>query len=160
MIDGEQNERILGSGIGGGTFMGLGRLLGNKDDYEDLVSLASVGNKGNVDLLVKDIYHPEESPIDGNLTASNFAKAAIGTEPANIDRLAAIVNMMSETIVLLSKQATEIYNVTDVVYIGSTLIGNAPFKSSLERFSIMFGLTPHFLQDGEYSGAIGAILVT
>lgn len=158
LIDGHKNERILGSGIGGGTFMGLGKLLVGSDDYQNLVDLTKEGNREKVDLLVKDIYH-SESPIGGELTASNFANAAFTNEHTPADQLAATVNMMAETIVLLSKQTSISHQLSEVVYIGSSLIGNQSLKDGLASYSTMVGLSPHFLQDGEYSGAIGALLV-
>ncbi|SEN24328.1 pantothenate kinase [Mesobacillus persicus] len=158
LIDGHKNERILGSGIGGGTFMGLGKLLVGSDDYQNLVDLIKEGDREKVDLLVKDIYH-SESPIGGDLTASNFAKATFTNEHTPADQLASTVNMMAETIVLLSKQTSVAHQLSEVVYIGSSLIGNQSLKDGLASYSTMVGLSPNFLQDGEYSGAIGALIV-
>ena len=138
--------------------MGLGKLLVGSDDYQNLVDLTKEGNREKVDLLVKDIYH-SESPIGGELTASNFANAAFTNEHTPADQLAATVNMMAETIVLLSKQTSISHQLSEVVYIGSSLIGNQSLKDGLASYSTMVGLSPHFLQDGEYSGAIGALLV-
>jgi len=160
VIDGENTERIMGSGIGGGTLMGLGALLSGKTEYSQLVEEAKVGNRGNVDLLVKDIYHPAQPPIEGNLTASNFAKVATGIAHTESDKLAALVNMIAETIVLLSIQAAELSQSTGVVYIGSTLIGNSKLRTILEEFSTKVGLAPYFLADGEYCGAIGSLIVS
>ncbi|MEH7885018.1 type II pantothenate kinase [Bacillus sp. JJ1609] len=156
VMEGSHYERVLGSGIGGGTFMGLGTLLGNSRDFSELVELASRGTRGNVDLLVKDIYHPEEPPIPGDLTASNFAKASNGKESSEADQMASAINMISETITLLSVQAATLHSTKKVVYIGSTLSGNKPLQSYLELYAKMSGLETVFLRDGEYSGALGA----
>jgi len=156
VLEGSHFERILGSGIGGGTFMGLGTLLGKSRDFSELVDLASRGTRGNVDLLVKDIYHPEEPPIPGDLTASNFAKAAKGKERSAADQIAAVINMISETITLLSVQAAALHSTKKVVYIGSTLAGNKALQSYLEMYAKMSGLETVFLRNGEYCGALGA----
>lgn len=155
-MEGSRYERVLGSGIGGGTFMGLGMLLGNSRDFSELVELASRGTRGNVDLLVKDIYHPEEPPIPGDLTASNFAKASKGKESSAADQMASVINMISETITLLTVQAATLHSTKKVVYIGSTLSGNKTLQSYLEKYAKMSGLESVFLQNGEYSGALGA----
>ena len=155
-IKGGKYERVLGSGVGGGTFIGLGNLLAGSKVFSELVEMAARGSRGNVDLLVKDIYHPEEPPIPGDLTASNFAKSALITESSNSDRLAAVINMISETITLLTVQAAALHQTKKVIYIGSTLAGNQPLQSSLELYAKMSGIEPVFLPDGEYSGAIGA----
>lgn len=155
-IDGDQYERVLGSGIGGGTFMGLGNMFAELKDFSKLVKLSSTGERGRVDLLVKDIYFPEEPPIHGDLTASNFAKSGI-EESSPADRMAAVTNMISETITLLTVQASTLQNIQKVVFIGSTLSGNKPLQNSIDYYIKMSGLDPVFLPDGEYSGAIGAM---
>ncbi|KKK38491.1 pantothenate kinase [Mesobacillus campisalis] len=159
LVDAQQHQRVLGSGLGGGTFMGLANLLAGQKEFSEYVTLASSGNKGKVDLLVQDIYE-EAPPIDGSLTASNFAKAAYSNGHSYRDRLAAAINMLAENLVLLSKQTAAIHQTDDIVYIGSTLTGNQPLQAGLELYSSMLGLHPHTLRNGEYSGALGAILST
>lgn len=156
LIHGEENKRVLGSGIGGGTFMGLGRIGAGSHDFTELIRLAEAGDKQKMDLLVKDIYYPEEPPIDGNLTASNFGKAG-AVDGREADMAASTINMITETIILLTQQTARLYGVKHIVYIGSTLIGNIPLRNGLTEFSNMVGLKPYFLNNGEYSGALGAI---
>ncbi|EIJ81380.1 pantothenate kinase [Bacillus methanolicus PB1] len=150
--------RIFGSGIGGGTLMGLGALLTGETDFSKLVELASNGNKGNVDLLVKDIYFPQEPPIDGNLTASNFAKGVINPNSSKEDKAAAVINIIGETLVLLSMQAVSAHGADRLVYIGSTLAGNEPLKQCLSSYKKMVGIDHVFLDHGEYAGSLGALL--
>ncbi|WP_102262806.1 type II pantothenate kinase [Mesobacillus jeotgali] len=158
IIEGEHYDRVLGSGIGGGTFMGMGKLLADRSDFASLVNLSDSGDKGNVDLLVKDIYHPEEPPIPGDLTASNFAKSEAIASSSAADKMASVLNMISETITLLTVQAAALHDTKKVIFIGSTLAGNKPMQESLDYYCKMSGLEPIFLQNGEFSGAIGAIL--
>ncbi|MFD2443745.1 type II pantothenate kinase [Bacillus sp. CGMCC 1.16607] len=156
-LQGDKQERILGSGIGGGTFMGLGELLTGESGFSNLVHMSLNGNKGKVDLTVSDIYMGEDTPVAGNLTASNFAKGRTD-EQSSQDLMASVTNMIAETIVLLTLQATSIYQTQDVVYMGSTLAGNEPLKKVLESYKGMLGLNTRFLKNGEYSGAMGAML--
>ncbi|MFP7296435.1 type II pantothenate kinase [Neobacillus niacini] len=157
LVNGDHAQRILGSGMGGGTFTGLGSLLTKVQDYQLLTVLAEEGNKGNVDMLVKDIYEAADSPIQGDLTAANFAKGK-KLMHKEADRLAALSNMIAETIVLLTSQAATIHQVKSVVIIGTAIIGNQSLKHGLEYYLNMLGLTPVFLEKGEYCGAIGAFL--
>ncbi|WP_462409638.1 type II pantothenate kinase [Neobacillus sp. Marseille-QA0830] len=157
VVNGETYERILGSGLGGGTFVGLGSLLAQTQDYHQLTKLAGNGTKGNLDLLVKDIYESDEPPINGELTAANFAKA-FKVKHSEADRMAALTNMIAETIVLLTLQAAALHQVKDIVLIGSTLLDNPLLRTTLENYLVMFGLAPAFLSNGEFSGAYGALL--
>lgn len=157
VVNGEKYERILGSGIGGGTFTGLGSLLTSKKDYKLLSVLANEGEKGKVDLLVKDIYESAETPINGELTAANFAKGKKGNH-TEADRMASLSNMIAETIVLLTMQAAAIHQVQNVVFTGSTIVGNPSLKIGLDYFLNMVGISSIFINKGEYCGALGAYL--
>jgi type II pantothenate kinase len=157
-IDGESYDRVLGSGIGGGTFMGMGKLFADSSDFATLVNLSASGDRGKVDLLVKDIYHPEEPPIPGDLTASNFAKDEAINSSSAADKMASFLNLMAETITLLTVQTAALHGIKKVVFIGSTLAGNKPLQDNLALYCKMSGLEPIFLVNGEFSGAIGAIL--
>lgn len=156
-LNGDKQERILGSGIGGGTFMGLGEILTGEKEFTTLVTLAKQGNKGKVDLTVSDIYMGEDTPVDGNLTASNFAKG-IRDDQLPEDLMASLTNMVAETIVLLTLQAAAIHQTENVVYMGSTFTGNNSLKRVLESYKGMLGLKTRFLDKGEYCGAMGSYL--
>ncbi|MGG1399646.1 type II pantothenate kinase [Bacillus salipaludis] len=155
VVKGHEYERILGSGMGGGTFTGLGSLLTKVEDFQELTMLANEGDKGKVDLLVRDIYESAEPPIDGYLTAANFAKGN-KVKHTDADQMAALSNMITETIVLLTLQAAAIHQVKQVVFIGSTLVGNHSLRNGLEFYMNRLGLTGVFLKKGEYCGAVGA----
>lgn len=154
-LEGAKYRRVLGSGIGGGTLMGLGRLLQGPTGFSDLVKMAQKGDRAKVDLLVRDIYDQGEPPIPGHLTASNFAKAA-AYESSCADQLASVMNLISETVTLLSMQTAAIHKTSHVIYFGSTLAGNSLLQESLNAYSKMSGFESFILPDGEFSGAIGA----
>ncbi|XP_066370799.1 pantothenate kinase 1-like isoform X3 [Miscanthus floridulus] len=55
-------ERIIGSHLGGGTILGLARLLTGCSSYEEFLELSQRGNNLSVDLTVGDIYGGEGYP--------------------------------------------------------------------------------------------------
>ncbi|AQL01258.1 Pantothenate kinase family protein [Zea mays] len=55
-------ERIIGSHLGGGTILGLARLLTGCSSYEEFLELSQRGNNLSVDLTVGDIYGEEGYP--------------------------------------------------------------------------------------------------
>ncbi|PLT32517.1 type II pantothenate kinase [Bacillus sp. V5-8f] len=151
-------DRIGGTGVGGGTLLGLGKLLTGIHTFREIVSLADKGNRSVIDLQVKDIYEPLEPPIPGHFTASNFGKAADGDAAGKEDLLAALTGMIAETVMLLAVQAASSRQIEDIVYIGGTVAGNQPLQSYLTESTQAFGCRPIFLDKGEYSGAVGALL--
>ncbi|HAM79654.1 MAG TPA: type II pantothenate kinase [Ornithinibacillus sp.] len=151
-------ERVLGSGIGGGTLMGLGHLITGKTDFHLFTSLALKGDNRNSDLLVRDIYAPDEPPIFGDLTAANFGKAHLNKAATEQDYLASVMHLIGETIVLLAGQAATKKQVKRIVFVGSTLTNNKPLQTVLTSFHKALAYDPIFLEKGSHAGAIGALL--
>ena len=152
-----KQTRVTGTGMGGGTFLGLGALLTGISQYEKLVELDSIGNRQNIDLMVADIYANSETPIPGDLTAANFAKGSISEQLEHSDKLASLVNMIAETICLLIQQIVSEHKMKHVVCIGGGIKGNAPLQSALQRNLQLMKLTSYFPRVGQFAGSIGAL---
>lgn len=159
VIDGRQ-ERVGGSGIGGGTLLGLAYLLTGMRDYDTIVQTAGDGDRGQVDLKVRDIFEGALPPISGDLTASNFGKTEMmpGRTPANADILASLIGLIGEVVVTVSTNMAAHNNADAIVYIGSSLRSNPLLQETIETYTKLAGKTPIFLDNGAYSGAVGALL--
>lgn len=152
-------SRIGGIGIGGGTLMGLSYLLTGIKDYEEIVRLSMEGDRSAADLQVKDIYAGVTPPIPGDLTASNFGKGNIDlSRVAKSDAIASVTGMIAETITTISCQAAENYNTEFVLYIGSTFSSHSLVKQIVIDYTKLRGKKAVFLEHGDFSGAIGAML--
>ncbi|UJL48304.1 hypothetical protein KFZ58_14625 [Virgibacillus sp. NKC19-16] len=130
-----------------------------KSDFHELVNLAKEGSYTGSDLLVKDIYAPNEPPLLGDLTAANFGKAHLNKDATEYDHMASLIKLIGETLILLSTQAAGSQQVERVVFTGSTLNGNEPLKNVLGGFQDMMAYEPVFLEKGAHAGAIGALMV-
>lgn len=157
-MNGDEQKRLMGSGVGGGALLGLSDRLAGVTDFEELTHLWTEGERSEVDLQVKDIYGERTSPILSRLTASNFGKPSAFTKETKADQLAAVVGMVAETVMLFSIQACQAYDTSDVVYIGSIFSHHEAFRDKIASFTSTFGMTPYFLEHGEMSGALGALL--
>jgi type II pantothenate kinase len=151
-------ERVLGTGMGGGAFVGLGTILSGTNDFSKLVERTERGNRENVDLLVKDIYGPDITPMVGELTAANFGKVYMNNGASVDDYLASTMQMIGETIFLLASQTARMKGIEKLVFVGSTLTGNQTLKKILKGFADSQKMTVYFPTNGAYTGAIGAYL--
>lgn len=155
----KQYVRAGGTGIGGGTIMGLSKLLTNIDHFEDVIPLTKIGYRKELDITVGDIYGGILSPIDNSLTASNFGKAAItNSNYSSSDILATVQGLVGEVVTALSLQFAEAKDINHIIYIGSTLCNNVHLQSIISSYTKYQNKTPIFIQDDGYSGAIGALL--
>ncbi|MEK4629190.1 MAG: type II pantothenate kinase [Solibacillus sp.] len=159
-MDGNSHVRVGGTGVGGGTLIGLSTIMTGITDFDEIKENAFLGDREGIDLLVKDIYQGMDTPIDGNLTASNFGKVGI-TKKSNFaknDVLATTQGLVGEVITTLSIQLAEQHKAEYIVYIGSTLTNNEHLKKVIESYTIRKKHRPVFLQDCGFSGAVGALL--
>ncbi len=72
-----QRDRIIhlgGSGVGGGTILGLAKKLLSLSDFKDIMKLAEEGKLDPVDLLLEDIMITDFSFLGKKSTASNLEK--------------------------------------------------------------------------------------
>lgn len=160
-VDNNKQQRIGGTGVGGGTIMGLSQLLTGLTEYEAIVPLAAKGFRDRIDLKVSHIYEGAEPPIPGDLTASNFGNILplVSTDQlTKEDLLASVVGLVGETVATVSVHAAGQYGVTSIIFIGSSFIANDLLKEVVQRYTKLRGALPIFIENGEYCGAIGALL--
>jgi type II pantothenate kinase len=158
-VEQHQHCRVIGIGVGGGTLMGLSCLLTGIGDYEEIISISRQGNRNHIDLKVSDIYEGTIPPISGDLTASNFGSVNHSQASRNqSDILASVIGLVGETITTISVQAAAQNGVSTIVYIGSSFIANDVLKETVVNYTVLRGAEPTILQDGQYSGAIGALI--
>lgn len=147
-------ERVGGTAVGGGTMMGLGRLLTPARRFEDLVALATLGDRRQVDLLVGEVYPGGDAPAAiRELTAANLAKLA-SRHPADLAH--AIVGLVGETVALMAGALAAATGVDTVVYCGTTLARNPPLVTIVRAITEHFGHRSHVLEQGAFGGALGA----
>ena len=107
-----------GTGVGGGTLMGLSKLLLKAESIEHIAEYAESGNLENIDLRIKDITASGAlETLLKDMTASNFGNVS---DMANKSDIAlGILNMVFETIGMVSVFAARSAGVRDVVLTGN-----------------------------------------
>lgn len=160
IMHGETHSRVGGTGVGGGTLLGLGTALTGIYDYKDIIELSKEGKRTSIDILVSDIYKHNKLPIKGSLTASNFGGVTLKSEEArnHSDLLAGVQGIIGEVVATLCIQAADAHHVEDIIYIGSSLEENELLQEIMESYTILKQKKPIFLDKHGYSGAIGALL--
>lgn len=158
-INKDEHIRIGGTGVGGGTIMGLSHLLTNVSHYDELVKLGQQGSRQDLDLKVSQIYEGALTPISGDLTASNFGGARnLQSNPGKADLLAGVFGLVGETVAVLSVQAADQYKAQNIVYIGSSFIQNELLINTVLSYTRLKEQHGLVLPNGEFSGAIGSLL--
>ena len=157
----KQNDRydieyLGGTGVGGGTLIGLSRKMLGVDNVEHIEQLCADGDLNNIDLRIKDLSH--KSSYDGineNLTAANFGK--LSDLATSSDLALGIANMVAETILMLSVFAARSFHLENIVLIGN-LTTIAPIRNVFENLSHGFGVKFSIPENSQYGTVIGAAL--
>ena len=138
---------------------GLGYLLTEIKDYQKLTDLAQKGNRDIIDLKVKHIYKNDTPPISGELTASNFGHVLLNLDKTftDADKLASLIGVVGESVTTVSIHVAREHGAKDVVYIGSSFHNNPLLQQVVTDYTILRGFTPHYLNNGAFSGALGTL---
>jgi type II pantothenate kinase len=148
-------SRIGGTALGGGTLVGLGRLLLGTKGFEEITALAARGDRRRVDLLVGDIYRHGGIPLPLDMNAASFGKLA-STHPADLAH--ALMGLLAENVALICTGLARAAGIGSIVYCGSTLESNPALQQILAGTSGTFGCEAVLLPDGAYCGALGAAM--
>lgn len=124
------SKHVGGTGVGGGTFIGLCKQLLDQTSPDALKKMFLRGDRKKVDLSVYDIVGSGIGVVPGEATASNLAKISGPIDFSKDDLAAGIVNLVGQTIgiaatfaakahkcdlVLLCGKLTEMEQVTEAV---------------------------------------------
>ena len=149
-------EYLGGTGVGGGTMVGLAKKMLGVDQVDHIEQLCEGGDLGKVDLRIRDISTAQMySGVDVNLTASNFGKLS---DLANKHDIAlGIVNMVAETIAMMAVFAARARNIQNIVLTGN-LTSLAPICAVFQGLETNFGV--HFIvpEMSRFGTVIGAAL--
>jgi len=124
-----QFERVSGTALGGGTFLGLCRRLTKAASFKEAMDMAEDGDARKVDMLVRDIYGEGEDraglQLPGDLTASFFARA-LSAEPkaSDADLCKALVVMISQNLAQIAHLNAQVHGLRRVFFTGNFLRGN------------------------------------
>ncbi|MBO5907911.1 MAG: pantothenate kinase [Clostridia bacterium] len=148
---------VGGTGVGGGTLLGLSRLLLNLEDIDHLAEFAKDGEIGNIDLRIKDITAPDMlGALHRDLTASNFG--GVSDVATKSDVALGIMNMVFEAVAMVSVFAARAAGVKSIVLTGNvTRLGFC--KEKFEQLNDMgYGVRFIIPEHSQYATVIGTAL--
>lgn len=114
---GKEYSHIGGSGVGGGTIIGLGKLLIGSTDFENICTLAEEGCLNNVDLTVGDISRSDIERLGTDITAANFGN--IKDVVTDCDIAMGLINMVMQTIITMAAFACRGLSVRKIILTGA-----------------------------------------
>ncbi len=144
---------VGGTGVGGGTIMGLGRQLIGIGDVSLLAQLARTGSPKAVNLTVDDIVGSGVGILNPSVTASNFGR--IDGSTRREDLAAGLFSMAGEVIGVVLHLASDSVKENDIVLVG-TLSTIQEIASVVKRTLGYFGKDAEIPAMSEYCVAVGS----
>ena len=147
-----------GTGVGGGTLMGLSKLLTKAETVDHITEYARDGDLGNIDLRIKDITAKESlSALSRDLTAANFGN--VSDLSSKSDLALGVMNLVLETVGMVSIFASRSVGVSNIVLTGNVTELDYCRKKFDEfngmGYGVSFSIPPH----SRYATVIGAALL-
>ena len=155
---GAHYQHATGSGMGGGTLLGLGRLFLSTSNPVEIDRLAMVGNPNGADLALADVVSGPIGALPADATAVNFGRIARMDElPSREDLAAALVNMVGQVIATLATNAGRAVQVQRGVVTGH-LTDMETMRMTMARVGEFFGFPLETCREAGYATVIGAML--
>ena len=144
-----------GTGVGGGTLLGLTQKLTGVGTVEHIEKLCAEGDISKIDLRISDISKNRTyENMKDNLTVSNFGKVSDIATPEDI--ALGVANMVAETIAMVAVFAARGCGVKDVVLTGN-LSTIAPIRKTFEGLD-QFGVNFIIPENAQFGTVIGTAI--
>jgi type II pantothenate kinase len=161
---GAQYAHVTGSGVGGGTLIGLSRLLLHTADPGEIDALALAGDPTGTDLSLSDVINGQIGNLPPDATAVNFGRLAHHDfVPRREDMAAALVTLVGQVIAIVAinaANAQQIERGLDTVRI--VVIGHLTDMSSIRRVlgsvGDLYGVRLNLPPEAGHATALGALL--
>jgi len=138
---GDQPQHFTGSAVGGGTLLGLSRLLLNTADPLEVARLAALGDPKGVDSTLVDVIGGGIGHLPPDATAVNFGRLVHGISPSREDLAAGLVTLVGQVIAMIAINAAKAAGLSRIVIVGH-LPDLEPMRQALERVWYFYQVDP------------------
>ncbi|NHV98260.1 MAG: pantothenate kinase [Thaumarchaeota archaeon] len=152
--NGKRIRHVGGTGVGGGTLLGLARKMLGISSVSILVEMAEKGDSRKVDLTVGDIVGNGIGILSPEMTASNLGRVGDTSSPE--DLAAGIANLVGEVVASVTFLAASKLQLEDKVILVGRVAKLPPVLKSIQKALSSFGVQPIVPKLPEYAVAVGA----
>ncbi len=152
--NGREIRHVGGTGVGGGTLLGLSKKILGISNIKVLIEMAEKGDSRRVDLTVGDIIGGGIGILSPDMTASNLGK--VEDTSSQEDLAAGIVNLVGEVVSSVSYLAASRLGLEDKIVLVGRVATLPPVLKSIQRVFSSFSTKAIVPELPEYAVAVGA----
>jgi len=117
----DQVAHVTGSAVGGGTLLGLSRLILGTSDVDEIDRLALAGEAAAVDVMLSEAVGGEVGRLPAHANAVNLGKLADGGDFKRQDLAAGLVRLVAQVIAVIAINAADAAGLKEIILIGHTM---------------------------------------
>lgn len=158
---GDRYAHVSGTAVGGGTMLGLARLILGTMDPLEIERLSAAGDRNGADLSLADVITGPIGSLPADATAVNFGRLgrrSFQGEVSREDLAAALVNLIAQTIALITINAARAHGCQHVVLTGH-MMDMATFRHIVGLVGEYYAAELEVVDLPGYATAIGALLL-
>lgn len=118
---GDAVSHVTGSAVGGGTLLGLSRLILGTVDVKEIDRLAFAGDASTVDIMLTEAVGGEVGRLPAYANAVNLGKVSEGGQFRRKDLAAGLVRLVAQVIAVIAINAADAAGLADIILIGHTM---------------------------------------
>lgn len=153
-------QHVTGSAVGGGTLIGLCKLLIGTSDPQEIDALALAGDSNKVDITLIEATGGAIGRLPADANAVNFGRAATleWADVAREDMAAGVAVMVGQVIAVIAINAARAERLDRIVVVGH-LVDMACMRKVLNTVAGYYGADFTVPEMPGYATAIGALAV-
>ncbi|MBW7882096.1 MAG: Fumble domain-containing protein [Caldilineaceae bacterium] len=158
---GDTFAHVFGSAVGGGTMLGLARLILGTVEPDEIEQLAAQGDRNGVDLSLADVITGPIGSLPADATAVNFGRLGRRSFSGHVSRAdlaAALVNLVAQTVALTTVNAAKANGCEQIVMI-CHMLDMPTFRTIVALVGEYYATPMHLPDQAGYGTAEGALVL-
>ncbi len=111
-------SHVTGSAVGGGTLLGLSKLILGTCDVAAIDHLALAGDAANVDIMLNEAVGGEVGRLPAHANAVNLGKLSGNGHFTNEDLAAGLVRLVAQVIAVIAINAADAEGLAEIIMVG------------------------------------------
>ncbi len=120
MVSADESEvaHVTGSAVGGGTLLGLSKLILGTDDVAEIDQLALAGDASAVDIMLSEAVGGQVGRLPAKANAVNLGKLDRENGFSRENLAAGLVRLVAQVIAVIAINAANSKNLDDIIIVG------------------------------------------
>lgn len=111
-------EHVTGSAVGGGTLLGLSKLILGTDDVEEIDRLALAGDAAEVDIMLNEAVGGKVGRLPAKANAVNLGKLDRENGFSRENLAAGLVRLVAQVIAVIAINASDASGLDNIIMVG------------------------------------------